>query len=113
MYSEKSFMAATGASSAPPQVSITGTGVTSISLEWDEVNCEDRNGEITSYSVRYEPSSSTPSQIAAAEGRALSIDGLLIHTSYSFRVAAVNGNGTGVYSSAVIRTTAVPTGVRH
>ena len=99
----------------PSSVRVSNVGVTSISLEWGEVNCEDRNGEITGYSVRYGPSSSTPSQTAAVEGRALtlSIDGLLIRTSYSFRVAAVNGNGTGVYSSAVTGTTAVPTGVRH
>ena len=92
---------------------VSNIGVTSISLEWGEVNCEDRNGEITGYSVRYGPSSSTSSQTAAVEGKAFSIDGLLIRTSYSFRVAAVNGNGTGVYSSAVTGTTAVPTGVRH
>ena len=77
------------------------------------MNCEDRNGEITGYSVRYGPSSSTPSQTAAVENRTLSIDGLLIRTNYSFEVAAVNGNGTGDYSSAVTDTTAVPTGVRH
>ncbi len=35
-------------------------GVTTITIEWNEVECADRNGDITSYSVRYGPSS-TPS----------------------------------------------------
>ncbi len=36
-------------------------GVTNITIEWNEVECADRNGEITSYSVHYGPSSTLSS----------------------------------------------------
>ncbi len=36
-------------------------GVTTITIEWNDVECADRNGDITSYSVRYGPSSTLSS----------------------------------------------------
>ncbi len=41
-------------------------GVTTITIEWNEVECAHRNGDITSYSVRYGPSS-TPSSDRSVE----------------------------------------------
>ena len=99
------------AASGPSDVSVSGVGVTSLSLQWGEVECVDRNGLITGYSVRYGPSESSSKQTVTVLSRAFSIDRLLIRTSYSFEVAAVNRNGIGVYSLAVIATTATPTGI--
>ncbi len=80
-------------------------GVTTISIEWNEVECADRNGDITSYSVRYGPSS-TPS--LNSNSRTFSVGGREIGTGYSFEVAAVNGVGIGPYSITIMVTIPVP-----
>ncbi len=91
-------------------------GVTTISIEWNEVDCADHNGDITSYSVRYGPSS-TPSSDRSVEtisdpnSRTLSVGGREIGTSYSFEVAAVNGDGIGSYSTTIMVTIPVPSGM--
>ncbi len=98
-----------GASSGPSNVTVTA-GVTNISIQWNEVDCVERNGEISDYSVRYGLNSSMSQEINVTN-RSFSIDRLQIRTSYSFEVAAVNiSHGVGAYSSAVIGTTVVPNG---
>ncbi len=49
----------TAPSDGPSSVTGRAVGVTTISIEWNEVDCADHNGDITSYSVRY-GLSSTP-----------------------------------------------------
>ena len=107
----------TGASRGPSTLTVT-PGVTNISIQWNEVDCVERNGEITGYSVRYGQSSSTSKKTIRingtnAESRKFSIDELLIRTSYSFEVAAVNSHGVGVYSPVVQGITAIPTSMQH
>ncbi len=91
-------------------------GVTTITIEWNEVECTDRNGDITSYSVHYGPSS-TPSSSRAVKtvtgpNRILSVGGLTIHINYSFEVAASNLNrhGIGPYSIDILIVIPVPSG---
>ncbi len=90
-------------------------GVTTITIEWSEVECADRNGDITSYSVRYGPFS-TPSSDRSVETisdpnrRTFSVGRREIGTSYSFEVAAVNGHGIGPYSTTIMVTIPVPNG---
>ncbi len=91
-------------------------GVTTISIEWNEVECADRNGDITSYSVRYGPSSTPSSDISVEtisdpNSRTFSVGGREIGTSYSFEVAAVNGAGIGPYSTIIMVTIPVPSGM--
>ncbi len=89
-------------------------GVTTITIEWNEVECADRNGDITSYSVRYGPSS-TPSlnrsNISDPNSRTFSVGGREIGTIYSFEVAAVNGVGIGPYNTTIMVTIPVPSGM--
>ncbi len=91
-------------------------GVANLSIEWSEVECGDRNGDITSYSVRYGPSS-TPSSNKSVEtisdpnSRTFSVGGREIGTSYSFEVAAVNGHGIGPYSTTFMVTIPVSSGM--
>ncbi len=91
-------------------------GVTNITIEWNEVECVDHNGDITSYSVRYGPSS-TPSSNRSVESisdlnsRTFSVGEREIRTSYSFEVAAVNGHGIGPYSTTIMMTIPVPSGM--
>ena len=96
-----------GASKGPSTVTVT-PGVTSISIQWGEVECEERNGEITGYSVRYSSLTLMETVRNVSRNRTLSIDRLQIRTNYSFKVAAINSHGIGAYSSAVMRNTTVP-----
>ena len=91
-------------------------GTTSITIEWSELDCTDRNGVITEYEVRYGPTSTTPSQrqiatISNPGRRMFTVDREFITLNYTFEVAVVNVNGTGPYSTPPLRVdTAVPTG---
>ncbi len=85
-------------------------GVTNISIEWNEVECADRNGDITSYSVRYGPSF-TPRSVETISDRTFSVGGREIGTSYSFEMAAVNRHGVGPYSTIIMVTIPVPSGM--
>ena len=97
-------------------MTVADAGVTHIIIEWDEVDCEERNGVITGYSVRYGLSSGMPRKTVNISGtdvenRIFRMDGLLIRTNYSFEVAAINRNGVGAYTSAITITTTVPNGL--
>ncbi len=88
-------------------------GVTIITIEWNEVGCADRNGDITSYSVRYGPFSTPPSDRSVeTNSRTFSVGGREIGTSYSFEAAAVNArHGIGPYSTTIMVTIPVPSGM--
>ena len=72
---------------------------TAISLSWDEVNCTDRNGVITGYSIRWfninEGVQSTVNNSGATD---ITITGLTEFRLYNISVAAMNNNGVGPYS---------------
>ena len=82
-------------------VDVTSTRIT---IEWDAINCIERNSNITGYVVRYTPPSSggTDSVTVAGAGDAggrATIGGLAPSTQYSIRVAAVNSDGdVGVFT---------------
>ena len=86
---------------------------TSITIEWSELDCTDRNGDITGYRVRY---GTTPSQrqianISDPGRRMFTVDREFITLNYDFEVAAVNVDGTGPYSTPPLTVdTAVPSG---
>ena len=98
--------------------SVTPTTVrtTSITIQWRELDCADRNGVITGYRVRYGSTSTTPSQrqianISDPDRRMFTVDREFITLSYDFEVAAVNVDGTGPYSTPPLTVdTAVPSG---
>ncbi len=86
-------------------------------LERNEVECADCNGDITSYSVRYGPSS-TPSSNRSVEtisdpSNRTCVGGREIGTSYSFEVAAVNRVGIGPYSTTIMVTIPVLSGLHR
>ena len=84
----------------------TSINTSSITIEWEELNCIDRDSDITGYTVRYGPTSNTTT--AAMEetvpqmndsATTLTVTGLIPGTSYTFEVAAVSSEGTGPFST--------------
>ena len=72
------------------------------------MDCVDRNGDITGYSVRYGVLGNGSTQIMNVTGDTTietTISGLLSSTNYSIEVAAVNSAGTGAYSGLVVALT--------
>ena len=74
---------------------------TGISLSWGEVNCTERNGVITGYSVQYSIIGGIQSTAVNVTGDITStvIDGLTELMTYTVSVTAINSNGVGTYSN--------------
>ena len=80
----------------------------SITVQWGPVNCIQRNGDVTGYSVRYGVQGGGSTQTVSVSGgdaTRRTISGLDTPTTYTIEVAAVNNAGTGPYSSPITRTT--------
>ena len=89
------------APTAPPSnVSVTEVTSSTITVQWEMVPCIHQNGPITGYSVRYGVMGSSQAEtVSGASETETIISNLMSSTTYDVQVAAVNGNGTGVYSS--------------
>ena len=95
----------TAPSRAPTSVRITKVTASSITVTWGEVPCLHRNGQITGYRVQAVRNGMTETFINVAS-RPATVSGLSPSTLYTVQVAAVNGAGTGPYSTGIsIRTT--------
>ena len=96
------------ASSQGPQLLGTAeTTSTSIVVVWGTVVCIDRNSNITGYTVRYTPSSSSGVIVAGTgeSGGMLTIENLAPSTQYTIQVAAVSNNGAvGGFSTISVQT---------
>ena len=96
------------APTAAPKMSWTFATSYSITLQWETVPCEHRNGDITGYSVKYgemgslDNASKTLINITGASVTEATISNLMLDTNYFIQVAAVNNAGTGVFSNAII-----------
>ena len=80
-------------------------------MQWGEVPCEDRNGEITGYIVEYSstsPSHSGTLTVSRADTRTAVLGGLLPSTTYIIAVRAQGAPTTASVSGN--RATARPTG---
>ena len=88
------------APSAPPSsVRVLVNSSTSITVQWEPVDCRHKNGEITGYWVRYgEEGSSEEARIVQIVSGMTTVSGLTKETVYTVQVAAMTSSGTGVYS---------------
>ena len=80
-------------------------------MQWGEVSCEDRNGEITGYIVEYSstrPSHSGTLTVSGADTRTAVLGGLLPSTTYTIAVRAQGAPTTA--SASEYRATSRPTG---
>ena len=97
-----SFSAPTG---SPRNVNYTVTS-TSVNFDWRQIDCIERNGVITNYTVVFqEQGGAVISGEVNAMDRTFTASGLTPHTNYVFRVAGVNSIGTGPYTNGTMFTT--------
>ena len=71
------------------------------------MDCIDRNGDITGYSVRYgvQGSGSTQTRdFSESDMMTTTIMDLMSDTNYVVEVAGVNANGVGEYGSVIVTT---------
>ena len=95
--------------------------ITNITIQWDRLDCQDRNGQIGGYRIVYS-SSAAPSTIIDAQrisgtedsDRIFTATGLLPRSSYIFQVQANNVrlDVHGAAGSSNVSTTA-PQGITH
>ena len=79
----------------------------SINVSWNEIECIERNGMITNYTVEFSSlgGSVIPGVLMVNERR-FTASGLTPFTNYTFRVAGINSNGTRPFSNVAIIQTA-------
>ena len=94
IYTVSLYTAPTG---PPIDVSATSSS-TSITVQWQEVECILRNGDITGYTMQYREVGSGSIQTVNVTDRTITISGLTTSTTYTYQVAAMNSAGIGVYS---------------
>ena len=75
----------------------------SVSVSWNAIECIERNGEITNYTVVFQEQGGAviPGEVNMMD-RTFTASGLTPRTNYIFRVAGVNSNGTGPFTSTFI-----------
>ena len=103
----------------PEELQTVSANVTNITIQWDRVNCRDRNGHTDSYRVVSYPTLSPNDQVARTvvgtedNRRMFSITGLPPRTNYTFEVQASNPNIDMSGSAAVYtESTTAPQGKR-
>ena len=97
------FLAPTG-----PPTSVTNGTITSnsITVQWGEVACLDRNGEITGYTARAMTSGRIEGTVVVnGSEMEATLTGLTPSTQYIVQVAAVNSAGSGPFSPISVYTT--------
>ena len=74
----------------------------SVSITWDTIECIERNGVITNYTVVFQEQGGAmiPGEVNVVD-RTFTASGLTPHTNYTFKVAGVNINGTGHFSDSI------------
>ena len=90
--------------SSPPQnVVVKSNNQTSLSVSWEPPMETDHNGPITSYMINYTRDSySSVIIVNVTSGTTHTISGLVTFAKYLVAVAAVNINGTGPFSEAIV-----------
>ena len=77
-------------------LSVSSTNVTGITIRWNRVDCQERNGRTDSYRIVYYPTSNPSDRVAQTlagiqdNDRLFSVSGLPPRTSYTFEVQASN-----------------------
>ena len=78
----------------------------SVNVSWNEIECIERNGMITNYTVEFSSLGGSIIPGVLMVKRRFTASGLTPFTNYTFRVAGVNSNGIGPFSNITIIETA-------
>ena len=112
MVSASEYYVLSAPSGMPGSLSFSAVNLTSITVQWTELPCSDRNGEITGYTVEY--SSTTPPphsntvNVSGSSTTRLVVGSLLPRTSYTFSVRAVGAFASTSPSPSASRFTSTP-----
>ena len=86
----------------PPRDVTPSTTSRSVSVSWSTIECIERNGEITDYTVVFqEVGGMMITGTINAMARTFTANGLTPYTNYTFRVAGVNSIDTGPFTSTI------------
>ena len=90
-------------SAAPTFVYISNVTFSSITVQWEAVDCIHQNGNITGYSVYYwvQRSSILSVNVSGGTAMAFTLTGLSSSTTYNIDVAAINNAGVGKHSNSI------------
>ena len=91
--------------SSPPQnIMVTSVDPASLRVSWELPLERDRNGPITAYVIQYTRVESSDMTIVMVNNRTThtTISELVAYVDYSVIVGAINVNGTGPFSDAVV-----------
>ena len=93
-------------SAGPVSVTAATVTVNSITVQWEEVPCLHRNGEITGYRLVANTSGEVVKyvHVDADDSREATISGLNPNSNYTVDVAAVNSAGIGPSASINVET---------
>ena len=71
-------------------------------MSWSTIECIERNGVITNYTVVFQEQGGAviPGEVNVMD-RTFTARGLTPYTNYTFRVAGVNSNGTGPFTTTI------------
>ena len=72
---------------------------------WEEINCIDHNGRITSYDVMHGVLGEAMMMRSGISERSFTADALTPFINYTVQVRGVNSEGPGPYSDFIIVTT--------
>ena len=92
----------TAPSGPPASITLVTVTLNSATVQWGEVLCPQRNGEITGYTVTGGMVEGTAS--VDVDARQATISGLTPSTQYTVSVAAVNSAGTGPTTTLPVET---------
>ena len=85
-----------------PQNITSSVAARSINVSWNEIECIERNGMISNYSVEFSPlGGSVIPGVVMMDERRYTVSGLTPFTNYTFQVAGVNSVSTGPLSDVV------------
>ena len=94
----------TAPSVGPASVMVVTVTTNSITVQWEEVPCLHRNGEITGYVIVARIRTTDITEFVNGDARSATVSGLTPITQYTVLVAAVNGAGTGQPISIIVET---------
>ena len=81
---------------------MTSSTCDTITVQWEEVDCIDRDGLIIGYKIRAMTSGEDDRFETVGDVREATISGLSPSTEYTVSVAAVNSQGLGPYSDVMM-----------